>query len=404
MDLARMRWCVAPSVLLLVLTSVSPASAQTNDGSIGGQVVNKTAGGSPVGGTSVRLVTFGRQEDAPLGQRITQSEADGRYSFDQLERDPNLVYVPFVRYADVNYRADQLAQLQDQATWELDIVVYESTTDDHAIQLDQLGMLLLGADQGMLHFMEMGSLLNTGDRTFVTANPQDQAMAHAIRLPLPSGALGVQMQSGFSNQELTSGVGAIQVTRPLMPGRYEFAMSFQSPYTGSSADLTLQLPYPTATYTIYVPETGIKVNSTDLTDGGSTVLGDQSYRMYRASNLPAATVVSGELSGPSSSSTTDQIELAILSLGVVLCVVSGGAVLITRRGRRAAPQHRVGHAAPQRRCGPTDPTQERLDLVVQIAVLDERFAAGEISSVEHQAQRRLAKQRLHQLTAVVNKT
>jgi hypothetical protein len=38
--------------------------------------------------------------------------------------------------------------------------------------------------------------------------------------------------------------------------------------------------------------------------------------------------------------------------------------------------------------------------VVQIAVLDERFAVEEISDVEHQAQRRLAKQRLHQLTSL----
>jgi hypothetical protein len=77
-------------------------SAQTNDGSISGQVVNKTAGGGPVGGASVRLVTFGRQEAAPLGQRTTQSSPDGRFSFDQLDRDPNLIYVPFVRYAEIS--------------------------------------------------------------------------------------------------------------------------------------------------------------------------------------------------------------------------------------------------------------------------------------------------------------
>jgi hypothetical protein len=377
-----------------VLISVLPVSAQTNDGSIGGQVVNKTAGGSPVGGASVRLVTFGRKEDAPLGQRTTQANADGRYSFGDLERDPNLVYVPFVRYADVNYRPDQLAQLQDQTDWQLDIAVYESTADDHAMQLERLNLLLLGADEGMLHFMEMGALSNTGDRTFITINPQDLAMAHAIRLPLPAGALGIQMQAGFTNQDLTSGVGAVQVTSPLTPGRHEFAMSFQLPQTGSSADVTLQLPYPTATYSIYLPETGVRLNSTGLTDGGPMVLGDQSYRAYHASNLPRAAIVSSEVSGLSSTSTPGPIELAVLSLAVVLCVFGGGAILITRRARRATPQ---------RRDRPADPVQERLDLIVQIAVLDERFAAGEMSDVEHQAQRGLAKQRLHELTAVVVK-
>jgi hypothetical protein len=394
MDLARIRRSVAPAVLLLVLISVWPVSAETNDGSISGQVVNKTAGGGLVGGASVRLVTFGRQEDAPLGQRTTQSDADGRYSFDQLERDPNLVYVPFVRYAAVTYRPEQLPQLTDQAAWQLDIGVYESTTDDRAIQLEQLSVLLLETDQSMLRFIEMGALSNTGDRTFVTANPQDQALAHAIRLPLPARALGIEMQAGFSNQDLISGVGGVQVTSPLTPGRHEFAMSFQLPHTGSSADVTLQLPYPTATYAIYLPETGVRLNSRGLTDGGSMVLGGRSYRVYHASSLPGATIVSGDVSGLSSSSTQDPTALAILSLVVLLCVFGGGAVLITRRARRAAPQRRDGQA---------DPVHERRDLVVQIALLDERFAAGQISAVEHEAQRRLAKQRVRQLTTAVAK-
>jgi hypothetical protein len=391
MDLSLVRRWVAPSVLLFALISALPVSAEPNDGSISGQVVNKTGGGSPFDGASVRLVTFGRKEEAPLGQRITQADADGRYAFNGLDRDPNLVYVPFVRYADVNYRPDGLVQLQDEPTWQLDIPVYESTADDSAIQLERLNVLLLGADQGMLHFMEMGALSNSGDRTFVTANPQDRALAHGIRLPQPAGALGIQMQSGFSSQDLTSGVGGVQVTSPLPPGPHEFALSFQVPYTGSAADVTLQLPYPTATYTIYVPETGVRLNASGLTDGGSMVLGDQSYRVYRASNLPGATVVSGELSGLTSSSTPGPTELALLSLAVVLCVLGGGAVLFTRRARRTAPPSRDRRA---------DLAQERLDLVVQIAVLDERFAAREISSVEHQAQRRLAKQRLHQLTSL----
>jgi hypothetical protein len=36
-------------------------------------------------------------------------------------------------------------------------------------------------------------------------------------------------------------------------------------------------------------------------------------------------------------------------------------------------------------------------------MLDERFAAGEISAVEHEAQRKLAKQRLRRLTPAVVK-
>ena len=78
--------------------------------------------------------------------------------------------------------------------------MYEATNADDAIKLERLNLLVVGAEQGFVQFMEMGSLLNSGDRTFVTANPQDQALAHAIKFALPNGALGVQMQSASATK------------------------------------------------------------------------------------------------------------------------------------------------------------------------------------------------------------
>ena len=178
------------------------------------------------------LIVFGRKEQAPLEQRSTTSDADGRYSFTGLSRDPNLVYITLARYQGVNYPAATPFQLVDEATRQADITVYETTTADDAIQIERLNLLVLGAEQGMLQFMQMGALVNSGDRTFVTANPQDQALARAIKFPLPRGAVGAQMQTGFNNQDLIASLGGVQVTSPVLPGRHEFALSFQLPYTG----------------------------------------------------------------------------------------------------------------------------------------------------------------------------
>src|ERR1700693_6122215 len=148
----------------------------------------------------------------------------------------------------------------------------------------------------MVQFMEMGSVVNSGDRTFVTANPQDQALAHAIKFALPQGALSVQMQTGFSDQDVIAGVGGVQVTSPVPPGSHQFALSFQLPYSGSSADVSLQMPYPTATYSVYLPDTGIKLDARGLTPGGPTQLGGQSYALYSANDLSRATMVGAQLS------------------------------------------------------------------------------------------------------------
>src|SRR5438067_352799 len=240
-----------------------------------GQVVNKTAGGGSTAGTTVLLVAFRRKEQAPVGQRSAQTDIQGRFSFDGLDRDPNLVYIALARYQNVNYPTDQPFQLQDQATHPADIVVYEATNADDAIQLERLNLLVVGADQGIVQFMEMGSLINNGDRTFVTANPQGQV----------------------------SGLGS----------------------TGAI--------------------------------------------------------------GPN--------QLALISLGVVLFVLGGGVLLFGGRLRPSVGGRSVRSAVEN--------DQERLELVVRLAVLDERFAAGELNESEYNAERVRGKQRLRELTLLTRR-
>jgi uncharacterized membrane protein len=289
----------------------------------------------------------------------------------------------------VNYPADQPFQLQEQQTAQADISVYDSTTADDAIQFETLNLLVMGADKGVVQCMEMGSLINNSDRTFVTANPQDQTLARAIKFALPSGALGVQMQTGFSDQDVIPGVGGIQVTSPIPPGRHQFAMSFQLPYNGSSVDVGMQMPYPTGAFSVYLPDTGIKLDGSPLRAAGPTQLGGQSYALYSAANLPKSTMVGGQLSGLGSAAGIASSELALISLGVVLFVIGGGVVLF---GGRLRPGALTAARKPV-----VDSEQERLELVVRLAALDERFAAGDIKESEYTAERDRGKQRLREL-------
>ncbi|HEV7664584.1 MAG TPA: hypothetical protein VGQ62_13680 [Chloroflexota bacterium] len=369
-----------------------PAAAAPNDGTVAGQVVNNSAGGSSTGGTTVLLVAFGRQEQAPVGQQTTQSDTQGNYVFSGLDRDPNLVYITLARYQNVNYPASQPFQLQEQPSVKADIAVFESVSTDESIQLERLNLLVMGAQDGVVQFMEMGALVNTSDRTFVTANPQDGALARAIKFALPPGALGVQMQTGFNNQDVTSGMGGVQVTSPIPPGRHEFALSFQVPYSGSTADVSLQMPYATTTYSVYLPDTGVQLDANGLVAGGPTQLGGQSYALYSASNLPRSTMIGAtiKLSNGPGGGLVSPTQLALISLGVVLFVLGGGVLLF---GSRLRP---VLSSAEQRLTGEAD--TERLELVVRLAALDERFASGGLSQAEYDVERDRGKQRLRELT------
>jgi hypothetical protein len=381
---------------ILSVFNALPVAAEPNDGTVAGQVINKTGNGLSTAGATVLLVAFGRKEQAPVGQKTTQTDDQGRYAFTSLDRDANLVYITLARHQNVNYPSDQPFQLQEQSASRADIGVYDTTTSDDAIQLDRLNLIILGAQDGMAQFMEMGALVNSGDRTFVTTNPQDQALARAIKFALPNGALGAQMQSGFNNQDVTTAVGGIQVTSPVPPGRHEFALSFQLPYSGSSADVSLQIHYPTGTYSVYLPDTGLRFDANGLTATGQTQLGGQTYALYSASTLSKSVIVGGQISSLGASGTVPPNQLALITLGVVLCVIGGGVFLFGGRLRRGVATEAPGSVG--------DPETERLELVVRLAALDERFAAGEVSHSDYEAERDRGKQRLRELTLARRQT
>jgi hypothetical protein len=377
------------AVMVLVAGASTTAFAAPNDGTVTGQVLNKSNGGGATGGTSVLLIAFGRKEQAPLGQQTVQADADGRYTFTGVDRDPNNVYLTVARYQNVNYPSETPFQLTDQASTQADISVYDATTADDTIQLESLNLLVMGADKGIVQLMEMGALVNNGDRTFVTANPQDQQLANAIKFALPRGALGVQMQAGFNDQDVIPSVSGIQVTSPIPPGRHQFALSFQLPYNGSDVDVSLQVPYPTTSFSMYLPNSGIKLQGSPLQSGGPTQLGGQTYSIYTASNVAKATMIGGQLAGLGGATGIPTNQLALISLGVVLFVIGGGVLLFGGRLRHAPA------SAPARSA--IDDEQERLELVVRMAALDERFAAGEVNQADYDVERERGKQRLRQL-------
>jgi hypothetical protein len=388
---ARVLGLAVVAALLLCGASGVSVLAAPNDGTVSGQVLNKTGGGGSTAGATVILVSFGRKEQAPLGQKTVQADADGHYQFDGLDRDQNVVYLTAAKFQNVTYPADQPFQLVDQPAQQADITVYDATSADDSIQLESLNLLVMGADQGLVQMMEMGALLNNGDRTFVTANPQDQQLANAIKFALPRGALSVQMQAGFSDQDVIPGIGGVQVTSPILPGRHQFAMSFQVPYTnGSDIDVGIQVPYPTSSFSMYLPDGSLKLQGTALTPAGPTQLGGQTYSLYSATNLGKATMVAGQLGGLGGAAGLGGNQLALISLGVVLFVIGGGVVLFGGRLR--------GQVASARHQPDGDTEQERLELVVRMAALDERYAAGEVSDADYAVERERGKQRLRQLT------
>jgi hypothetical protein len=385
---------LAMACLVGLAAIATPVAAEPLDGVVSGQVTNGTSGGASPVGETVTLLIFSVKDQAKVGERSTQVGPDGRFEFTGLDRDANVAYFVGMNHGGVDYVHPEPFQLKDSPTRQADIKVFETTTSDDALQFERLNLLVFEAQPGMLQMLEMGALVNKGDRAFVTENPQDGALARAIRLPLPKGAMQAEMRSGFRSQDVISGVGGIQVMSPLEPGRQEFALSFQLPYDGSSADLTLQLPYPATAYTFLVPEGGLKVETSQLAAQSPAQLGNQTFTAYTAGDLSKATMIPVQVSGLpwSGGAGLTGNQLALFSLGAVLFVLGAGVLVFSLRAR--SPRPKEGDRAETAKL---DLEQERLQLVVRLAALDERYEAGDIPEAEYQAQRTREKQRLVEL-------
>ena len=133
---------------------------------------------------------------------------------------------------------------------------------------------------------------------------------------------------------------------------------------------------------MYLPDTGLKLDAGGSSRAAPTQLGGQSYALYSASNMAKSTMMSGQLSGLGSNGATGPNQLALISLGVVLFVLGGGVLLFGGRACAAVRHLPV----PGGRLA-VDTEQERLELVVRLAALDERFAAGEVAETDYEAER-----------------
>lgn len=387
-----MKALLSIGVLLAALFGATGASAEPLDGVVTGQVANGTNGGtSPAGDTAVLLV-FSVSQQAQVDEKSATVGDDGTFRFDGVDRDPNLAYFVLVQHQGVTYPSSQPFQLRDTTEQVVEVRVFDTTTSPDALVLERSNLLLIDQEPGMLSLLQMGAMVNTGDRTYVTENPQDLVLARGIQFPLPRGAMGARLETGFRNEDVLSSADGIQVTTPLKPGRQEFALSFQLPYTGSSADLSLRVPYPAGQFSVYVPENGPSVRSDLLTSGSRAEMGGRSFGVFGASNVGRNARVSARLEnltwGGGSGLSPNQ--LTLVSLGVVIFALSAGVLVFGSRwrGRSSAAQ-----PAPA-----TDPNQERLELLVRLASLDERYESGELSSEQYRHERDHGKARLLELT------
>ena len=265
----------------------------------------------------------------------------------------------------------------------MDLTVYDSTTSDENIQVSN-AHLVIYAGYGALDALQVMRFNNVGDRTFIGTG------GTTLKLTLPSGVMSPSADEG-SGIQFTS-EGAV-LTNPVPPGVTDVNFSYFIPYEGSSVIISQRVDYPTADFHLLVQDTGVKITSNTLAQGNVQDLGGTSFLDYSAGNLARGVDLDASFSGivELSSSPGSSVPWQWLLAGAGLLLV---AFIV------AYPRLKQRHASPVSYLQSDPAMSTDLDedeLLSELALLDDSYAAGDIRQGEYTERRNRAKDALVQM-------
>lgn len=367
--------------LLLFIALWPSAVLGAEEGTISGQLVNKTPGGHPVGGIEVSLVTYAGEN--PVSEKKATADASGKFEFGGLALGASNSYQVAVEFLGALYVSDNVFFDVKTPFQNIELSVYDSTESGEFIQASN-AHFIVSAAQGDLSVMEVWRFTNNGDKTFVGSSE-----AGTIRFVLPEGATSPSVGDGFV---MDPGTRILRDTMALLPGPNDIGISYVLPFDGSEMRLGRTLDYDLPKFRLLVQDTGVKVSSDGLVDAGSLDMGGTNYLYFTADNLAKGQEVSVSFSGlikqqstpPSESFPWAWLVAGLAALGLITTFA------YPRIRRRQTP----GVPAGQGAAAGSSNADVSVRLLNEMADLDESFEAGKLEESDYRLRRDLVKSRL----------
>jgi hypothetical protein len=387
-------------VAVFLLAGLSAKPALADGGVIQGQLKNGTADGAVPADMTVILHIVADGDRVERRQAAT--DGDGRYRFEGLDTASTVKYLPVVEYGGAMYYTRPLS-LAEQANQTADITVYDSTNSDESILYERANLLVRGISAARMDVMEMGAVTNAGDRTYIGPNAPPGAPRPTLNFSIPPGATEVAPQLGFAPGDISPTPDGFTIASPILPGRHQLAFSYSLPFSMDRLQVNKRLEYPTVSFNVYVPDTGLRIESPQLVPQGQTDFGGQKFLLYSAQNLRRGTELGIQVGGlpVAREAGTGRLAWPILLAGSSALLI-GLAVTYRRRLTTKLPPmsqaatvadgprapHDNGHA------GPSYADLQRMQLLLTVARLDERYERGELPEEQYRREREVGKRQL----------
>lgn len=380
-------------IALIALAAFLPVpvfAAAPLTGTIQGQIVNGTQGGSEVGGLQVILVTL-NSDNTTAAHATTTADTSGNFLFNGVAIGDNQTYVIGVVFKQVQYATDVSALSSGQTDKAVKVDVYDTTSDDAAITVVNAHTVVL-PEPGALSILEVYTIANSSDLTYVGAGQASGAGKDTLTFPLPTKATGLSLGGDISGQTPDLGNGSFSIAMPVFPGETQAFYTYDVTTDSSTYTYSRKVYYPTLSYDLMVSGDSISVDSTQLTLGSPVELAGSHFNSLTGDNLTAGSTIVATLSG-----------LAVAGRGPSLLWI--GLVLAALGGLAVAAVFLLG----KRRNAATVPSEEGENdqegrLVEAIATLDDDFEDGKVDVESYHRRRAELKSTLERFIEQANES
>ncbi len=387
---------VTQTPVLTSTTEVTPTA--TFLGSVTVQLINGSGGDAP-SDAPVTLYGFDDMQNT-YSDTLTTGE-NGVYTFTNVIMPEGRVFLAGADYASGTYGSDIVTVDPATPNLNLQITVYDSTTDVSLLTTDRVHIFFDFSNPQDVQVIEV----------FIISNPSKQAVVAptadgtVVTFPLPQGYTNLQFQDGALGERYLEISQGFADKSPVNPGvgQYQVVFAFQMSYD-RKLEFAQPMYLPTNAVVVMVPDSGVKVSSSMLQDGGTRDYQGTTYRMYNGSSLLAGSSLDFTLSGspkPAAASlfTTGTMQNLAIGLGVFgVALVTVGFWLFRRNRLKLALQPvPAGLDMPDSISGLGVAAEDEDTLMDAIIALDDQYHAGNLPEDAYLERRAILKEKLRTL-------
>ncbi|MCJ7735304.1 MAG: hypothetical protein MUP11_12250 [Anaerolineales bacterium] len=367
-------------------TVESPDAESTEAGVVRVAVLDQTGGMLLENSLDVRLEGFDQFELAFQDSKIIST--NDLVQFNEVPFLPGRVFFASIAYGGAVYRSEIIESGEGTTNLDLQVVIYDTTTDDSGLFIDRVHVLLDFLQPEQIDVVEIYIISNLGNETIVAAVPGEAS----VEFPLPPEAISIEFDDGVLGQRYVKTQAGFGDTVSIPPGSgvYQVLVYYTLPYQRSRLDFEQEMNYPVGAVVVMTPAGGVTVKGSSLEDLGVQSIPSGAVQVYSGTALAGSEILAFRVSGKMESEIPQETSQLFSSQPIVLIMGAVGVLLLVS-GIWLFIQNRRKDRRVEEDSHPGESREEILDSLI---ALEDLYQGGDISGEKYQEKRKQLKNKL----------